>query len=178
MWKSVLKGAVIAVMAVAPALVTAGPAHAAQVYSEVLVRHTGKCLDVTSASAANGALIQQWTCLGAAQRNQHWALVRVGTTQDYELVVAHTGKCLDVVSASSARGADVQQWSCLGSPQRNQLVRLRSVPNTTVWFQLVFRHSNQCLDVRNASPNQGANLQQWDCLSAQLNQQFRFVPIN
>ncbi|SCE43457.1 endo-1,4-beta-xylanase [Streptomyces sp. DvalAA-14] len=33
---------------------------------------SGLCLDVTSASTANGALVELWTCTGAS--NQQWTL--------------------------------------------------------------------------------------------------------
>jgi hypothetical protein len=38
--------------------------------------HSGKCLDVTGGIGAidNGTPVQQWTCLGNQQTNQHWYL--------------------------------------------------------------------------------------------------------
>ncbi|GIE78514.1 hypothetical protein Aph02nite_44640 [Actinoplanes philippinensis] len=38
----------------------------------LIARHSGKCLDVVNASKANGARLQQWSCLGTA--NQAWDL--------------------------------------------------------------------------------------------------------
>jgi len=39
-------------------------------YVNVIARHSNKCLDVSGASTADGAQIQQWTCTGGT--NQQW----------------------------------------------------------------------------------------------------------
>jgi ricin-type beta-trefoil lectin protein len=43
------------------------------------------------------------------------------------------------------------------------------------YYQIVARHSGKCLDVAGAGMNNGALLQQWDCLSG-TNQQWQLVP--
>ncbi|MGH9667682.1 MAG: RICIN domain-containing protein, partial [Bryobacteraceae bacterium] len=44
-------------------------------YYEVVVEHSGKCLDVAGGptSTADGAHLQQWTCSGGD--NQKWQLI-------------------------------------------------------------------------------------------------------
>jgi len=37
---------------------------------ELVAKHSGKCVDVTGASTAGGAVIEQWTCSGSS--NQRW----------------------------------------------------------------------------------------------------------
>jgi hypothetical protein len=64
---------------------------------------SGKCLDVSGASTADGAAVIQ-------------------------LVAVHSGKCVDVSGVSTTPGALVHQWTCdpasaLGS-KRNQIWRL------------------------------------------------------
>jgi hypothetical protein len=39
-------------------------------YQQLVARHSGKCLDVSSASNADGAALVQWTCGTGA--NQQW----------------------------------------------------------------------------------------------------------
>ena len=43
-------------------------------YSRIVSRHSGKCLDVSGGSAADGASIIQWQCHGG--ENQNWLLLR------------------------------------------------------------------------------------------------------
>ncbi|MET7686860.1 RICIN domain-containing protein [Streptomyces sp. NPDC005483] len=68
---------------------------------------SGKCLDVSAVSTADGAAVQQWTCTGGT--NQEFTLSPVATgSHDYQLVAVHSGKCIDV---STAR-AQIHQWTC------------------------------------------------------------------
>jgi hypothetical protein len=74
-------------------------------WHNVVVQHTGQCLDVRGVSHDDGAQIQQWTCLGTGQENQHWKLVGAGSGYS-KLVARHSGKCLDKA------GWNVVQWNC------------------------------------------------------------------
>jgi hypothetical protein len=75
--------------------------------------NSGKCLDVTGRSTANGAVVQQWTCNGGT--NQEWKPVLIsGPPNVYRLVNLNSGKCLDVTGRSLANGAVIQQWTCNG----------------------------------------------------------------
>ncbi|WP_030248472.1 RICIN domain-containing protein, partial [Streptomyces sp. NRRL S-350] len=57
--------------------------------------NSGKCLDVTGASTADGAQIVQWSC-GTDKPNQQWTLVPVAGSGAVQLVSVNSGKCLDV----------------------------------------------------------------------------------
>nr|WP_211267292.1 RICIN domain-containing protein [Nonomuraea candida] len=74
-------------------------------------RHSGKCVDVVSASTADGAEIAQYGCNGGA--NQRWEFRDLGAGY-HQIVAAHSGKCLDVDAASTADNARILQWSCNG----------------------------------------------------------------
>ena len=77
--------------------------------------NSGKCLDVTGRSTANGAVLQQWTCNGGT--NQEWfprVVQNNPAATIYNLVNLNSGKCLDVTGRSTANGAVVQQWTCNG----------------------------------------------------------------
>ncbi|HUS14359.1 MAG TPA: ricin-type beta-trefoil lectin domain protein, partial [Chloroflexia bacterium] len=71
---------------------------------------SGRCLDVSGASQANGAQAQIWDCNG--QANQQWTATSAGELRVYG------GKCLDVNGAATADGTSVIIWDCNG--QANQ----------------------------------------------------------
>ncbi|WP_051709180.1 RICIN domain-containing protein [Streptomyces atroolivaceus] len=88
---------------------------AGQTY-QLVVKKSGKCIDVPAASAANGVLLQQWGCTeGAAW--QQFTLVADGSGK-YRLVNRSSGKCVDVPGYSKVSGVQLQQWGCAG--QTNQ----------------------------------------------------------
>ncbi|APR76751.1 Hypothetical protein A7982_02098 [Minicystis rosea] len=123
--------------------------------STLQIQSTGKCVDVSGASAANGASIIQSPCAGGA--NQAFSFVRQDTG-----VVIHTagGKCLDVSGGSTANGAPVIQWTCHGGP--NQV--FEPVPSGVAGvYQLKAKHSGKCLDVTGSSTADGAQIVQTDC---------------
>ncbi|THV36456.1 RICIN domain-containing protein [Glycomyces buryatensis] len=130
----------------------------------IVARHSGKCLDVASASTANGATVQQYDCWNGA--NQQFE-VRDSGSGYAQIIARHSGKCLDVASASTANGATVQQYDCWNGA--NQQWDLRDAGGGYV--QIVARHSGKCLDVASASTANGATVQQYDCWNG-ANQQF------
>ncbi|MCU0355739.1 MAG: RICIN domain-containing protein, partial [Cytophagales bacterium] len=85
-------------------------------YYRLTVKHSGKALDVRSASTADGAVVQQYTPNGT--KAQNWNLTAVGNGY-YKLVAQCSGKALDVAGASQDNGATLQQWS-YGNTTGNQ----------------------------------------------------------
>ncbi|MEV0200437.1 RICIN domain-containing protein [Nonomuraea sp. NPDC050691] len=108
---------------------------------------SGRCLDVSGASQANGAQAQIWDCNG--QSNQQWT-----STSSGELRVYGT-KCLDVNGAGTADGTAVIIWDCNG--QNNQKWRLNSDGTITALG------ANKCLDVSGSGTANGAKVQIWTC---------------
>ncbi|MCG5221077.1 lectin [Streptosporangium sp. KLBMP 9127] len=108
---------------------------------------SGRCLDVSGVSQANGAQVQIWDCNG--QNNQQWA-----STGATELRV-YGNKCLDVSNQSTADGAPVQIWDCNG--QNNQKWRVNSDGTITAIG------ANKCLDVPNSATANGTKLAIWSC---------------
>ncbi|MEU7588006.1 alpha-galactosidase [Micromonospora sp. NPDC049230] len=133
----------------------------------VAARHSGKLLDVSNASTADGANIVQWAANG--QANQRWRIQDAGG--GYSTVTsASSGKCLDVNGGASATGDGVRviQWACNGGT--NQQWRVEDLG--TGYVRFVARHSGKCLDVMNAATADGAQAVQWTCGTA-TNQQWR-----
>ncbi|MED7930564.1 ThuA domain-containing protein [Nonomuraea sp. LP-02] len=106
---------------------------------------SGRCLDVSGASQANGAQAQIWDCNG--QNNQRWT-----TTAASELRV-YGNKCLDVNGAGTADGTAVIIWDCNG--QNNQKWRLNADGTITAVG------ANKCLDVSGTANGTKARI--WTC---------------
>ena len=81
--------------------------------------HSGKCLDVTGSSTANGAKIVQYQCNRTT--NQLWKLIRSGSY--YMLQAYHSNKCIDVPRSSRSNGIDLIQYTC--NHTTNQQVTFR-----------------------------------------------------
>ncbi|MGW0511081.1 RICIN domain-containing protein [Streptomyces olivaceoviridis] len=94
---------------------------------KIVARHSGKCLDVSGWSGADGAQVFQWDCHGGA--NQLWKFVDIGDPKScppsggcaenavgYLIVSQHSGKCLDTGNGDfpspPRQGAGLQQWAC------------------------------------------------------------------
>jgi endo-1,4-beta-xylanase len=131
---------------------------------EIASAASGKVLDVSGASAANGASIQQWSAWGGA--NQRWRIKPAGGGLYTITSVAHE-ECLDVAGASSDDGARLQQWDCSGAP--NQAFRL--IAGSTGAYAISSAASDKCLDLPGGGTDDGLFVQQWACSGAS-NQQW------
>ncbi|MFE5078927.1 non-reducing end alpha-L-arabinofuranosidase family hydrolase [Streptomyces mirabilis] len=155
-------GVLTAVTALLAALLTglgaAGTARAASVdtsASYVLVnRGSGKVLDVSGASTADGAGLTQWTRTDGA--NQQFRFVDSGGGY-YRLKAQHSGKVLDVLNYSTADHADIAQWSDAGGT--NQQFRLAD--SSDGYVRLINRNSGKAVEVENASTADGAKVVQY-----------------
>ncbi len=102
-------------------------------YFKIVNVQTGKVLDVTGSSTANGAKVIQWGSNGG--NNQQWKLVSLGNGE-FSIEARHSGKVLDVEGAGTGEGAQVLQWTWHGGD--NQRFYLEEVAcsscNTDVLF--------------------------------------------
>ncbi len=109
---------------------------------------SGRCLDITGASQANGTLAEIWDCSTGA--NQSFSLTAAGELRTY-----NGTKCLDVYNQSTTNGAAVEIWDCNG--QTNQQFRLNTDGTITAVG------ANKCLDVTGAGTANGTKVEIWDC---------------
>jgi chitinase len=108
----------------------------------------GKCVDVASASSANGTAVQLWTCNGS--NAQSWTVSSDGTLRAL-------GKCMDISAAGTANGTVVQLYDCNGTgAQQWQAQSNGTLRNPT---------SGRCLDATGPSSADGTRLQIWDCFA-------------
>jgi pectin methylesterase-like acyl-CoA thioesterase/pectate lyase len=155
--------------AVLPSSATTLPA-AGGVY-QLAVTKSGKCIDVPSASAASGALLQQWSCTpGAAW--QQFKLTAVGS--QYQLINVSSGKCIDVPEARKITGLQLQQANCASS-QKSQLWKL--TPSGTNTFQIINAATGLCISDKGASTASGAAIIQETC-TANSNKRWSFTPVS
>ncbi|MEJ2858563.1 MULTISPECIES: ThuA domain-containing protein [unclassified Saccharothrix] len=104
---------------------------------------SGKCVDVSGNSSADGARIQLWSCHTGT--NQQW-------TVDGSTLKA-LGKCMD--AAGTGDGSAVRLWTCNGGANQ------RWTANTN--GSLVNAASNKCLDANGGSSADGTQLIVWSC---------------
>ena len=153
--------------------VNSGAASAATVDTSawyVLVnRNSGKALDVSGASAADGAVIHQWSRHDGV--NQQWQFVDSGGGY-YRLKSKNSGKVLDVTDWSTADGGRLQQWPDLNGA--NQQFRLAD--SDSGYVRLVNRNSGKAVEVQGASTADGAAVVQYADWNGS-NQQWQLVRI-
>ncbi len=139
-----------------------------QVY-RLVARHSGKVLDVSECSTADGANVQQWPWLGG--NCQRW---KVESTDNgyYRLLSQQSGKALEVDECSNTDGANVQQWPYWAG--NCQQWKIEATDNG--YYRLVSRQSGKVLDVSDCSSADGANVQQWRWLGGGC-QQWKFEEV-
>jgi endo-1,4-beta-xylanase len=111
---------------------------------------SGRCVDISNSTTANGTQAQLWDCNGGT--NQHWSY-----TSGKQLTV-YGSKCLDASGQGTANGTAVVIWDCNG--QANQQWNLNS--NGTITGV----QSGLCLDAVGAATANGTKIQLYSCSGA------------
>ncbi|WP_051450440.1 chitinase [Actinospica robiniae] len=107
--------------------------------------YQGLCLDVRSASSADGTPVQVYTCNGT--NAQQWTVASNGTLQAL-------GKCLDVSAAGTANGTKVQLYTCNGTGAQQWQAQSNG--------ELINPNSGKCLDDTGYGGS-GTQVQIWSC---------------
>lgn len=136
---------------------------------QILAKHSGKGLDVTNVSTANGAAIQQWNYSGGA--NQKFIINDVGSGY-YNIVNVNSGRCLDVTGGSTSNGAIIQQWGYSGGANQQWSI----VSTGDGYYKIINRNSGKGIDVKDASTSNGAVIQQYNFVNA-ANQLWQLVQL-
>ncbi|MBD7917738.1 pectate lyase [Cellulomonas sp. Sa3CUA2] len=169
-----LAAALALVLGGALGLATAAGAAAASVDTNawyVLVnRQSGKVMDVTGTSTADGAVIQQWPRNDGAW--QQWQFVDSGSGY-YRLKSRHSGKVLDLWNWSTADRGEFRQFTDLNGT--NQQFRLGDSASGA-YLRLINRHSGKAVTVTDRSTADGATVTQLTD-NNQYNQQWQLVKV-
>ena len=126
---------------------------------EIVSVASDKVLDVSGASADNGATLQQWGRSGGT--NQRWSVRSVGAGL-YKITGAGSGKCVDVSGASPDDGTHLQQWDCSGNANQS----FRFVPAEGRAYAITSAASGKCIDLPGGGMADGLFIQQWTCSGA------------
>ncbi len=132
--------------------------------------HSRLCLDLPNGNSSNGARVVQASCSNAASQRFD---VLPETEDSYRLGNAATGKSLDIEGISLANGALLTQWADTSNDNQRFLVKAADGG-----YQIVARHSQRCLDLKDWNTSAGGLVQQWDCSTNQANQRWAFTPTN
>ncbi|MFC4463126.1 glycoside hydrolase N-terminal domain-containing protein [Streptomyces xiangluensis] len=116
-------------------------------------RRSGKALDVSGASTADGGKIIQYTSSGAT--NQQWRFLP-NADGSFRLAARHSGKVLDSPSGS-AQGTQLVQWQDTGGDNQ----RWTLVDTGGAYHRLVNVRNRWCADVAGGSTTDNARVIQW-----------------
>jgi hypothetical protein len=119
--------------------------------AELISAQSGKCLDTSSATFANGTKEQIWTCHAGV--GQEWTYNSSG-----ELTVDSGKYCLDVQGQKTANGTIVDLWACNGGTNQ----RWTFGPGGTI----VEAQSGKCLNVKGEATTNGTQMIVWSCNTA------------
>ncbi|MGI5176360.1 pectate lyase [Dactylosporangium sp. CA-152071] len=128
--------------------------------------NSGKVMEVTGASTADGATVTQYSSNGC--QCQQFRFESAGTGW-WRIIARHSGKAVDLWEWNTADGAEYRQWP-ISSGYNQQF----SVQNIDDNIQLINRHSGKALEVWEWSTANGARISQFTDLNG-ANQQWRLV---
>ncbi|MGV9554457.1 RICIN domain-containing protein [Streptomyces sp. NPDC003522] len=165
----VVGGVAVSAAGTVPAEAAALPATG--VSYQLVVKKSGKCIDVPGASRADGAKLQQWGCTANSPWQQF--TLRSAGAGVYTLVGVDSKLCVDVPAGSTVSGTQVVQWGC-GTGKSHQQWRL--TPSGTGTYQIINVKSGLCLSDKGASTASGAAVIQETC-THNSNKQWAFTPV-
>lgn len=130
---------------------------------------TGRCLDVSGASVANGADVWEWSCNGTPA--QVFKVTPVGDGY-YKIVNIKSDKALDIRDVSNKENARLQQWGYGGG--WNQQFKIVDRGNGK--FSIHARHTDMVLDVFWGKTQDGTPIVQYPW-AGRDNQIWTFHPV-
>ncbi len=115
---------------------------------------SGKALDITDESTADGAKLQQWAADGTAK--QQFKLETQGDGY-YKITAQHSQKVLDVPNSTNESGVQLQQWTDNGTDAQ----RWQIEETGDGYYKVLSKTSGLAMDVRSSSTADGAVVQQY-----------------
>lgn len=99
----------------------------------------------------------------------------------YRLVSRNSNRCLSLSENNARSGTPIIQWDCspAPSPGDGQVITLVPMESSGQYFEININSTGKCVDVTNVGMENGARLQEWECLGAgQANQLWDPTPIS
>ncbi len=133
---------------------------------------SGKAIDVSEGSTADGANIWQWPWSGADP--QRWSVQDLGDGH-FRLVAKHSGKVMDVSNNGTTDGTNIQQWTWNGGNAQRWAIEKVGAPDTGLagTYTIASKVNGNLVDVLFGSSADGANIQMYTPNGATA-QQFTF----
>ncbi|MCU4675894.1 cellulase family glycosylhydrolase [Catenovulum sp. 2E275] len=116
---------------------------------------SGKVLDVSAASQADGANVIQWA--QGAGLNQRWDVNDLGNGY-YAINAAHSGKTLDVEGWNPDNGANLTQYTYYGNDNQQWLIESTG----SGYYKITSKFSGKSIEVESMATYDGANIRLWD----------------
>ncbi len=135
---------------------------------EIANELSGRVLDVTNASTADGAPIQEYDYLGG--NNQKWSFVPVSGGA-YVIMNLNSGKVLDMTNLSTQNGGLLQQWDNTGGKNQQWIL----TPLANGFYKITNVNSGLVLDDTAGAIQNGTVVQQWQFLD-NANQHWSLIP--
>ncbi len=135
---------------------------------KIIAQNSGKALDVSGASTADGASIIQWPYNGAT--NQQWTITQI-SGNDYKVISVKSGKAMDVINNSNTNGTKIEQRT-YSSSDNYQIWTITD--NGDGSYKFINKGSGTYLDVTGNSTADGALLEIWP-YSGSNNQRFQLT---
>ncbi|HEV2780879.1 MAG TPA: RICIN domain-containing protein [Actinophytocola sp.] len=125
----------------------------------LIVKHSGKCLDVRGGPQAihDGAVIEQWHCTTAS--NQNWTLRDVGNGQ-IQLIAQNSGKCVQTVGGGTANSTGLEQMTCSSTAAQRWVRQSTAIVGE---YRFVHVPSGRCLDIQRSELSDGGLALIFDC---------------
>jgi hypothetical protein len=110
---------------------------------------------------------------GGSASSEHYFTISGGN----RLVSRASNKCLSLSENKNVNGQHLIMWGCSGGPSYGdgQVFRFWPVGNNI--YEVTVVSSGKCLDIANASSQNGGDLQQWDC-NHNGQQRWELLPID
>ena len=140
------------------------------VWYRIEAKHSGKVLDVSGGSTADGANIDQWTFTGAD--NQLFGFKEAGNGW-YSITAKHSRKALHASGDSHDEGTNVDQMT-FTEGQNSELFKLGDAGGG--YYSIISKKSGKALHVSGNSQADGANIEQSTFVKGN-GQLFRFIPV-
>ncbi len=132
----------------------------------IIANHSSMALDTYEWGTTDGTNICQWTYWGG--ECQQFTIESVDGIWHRITPVIATDQALDVYGISDENSANIDTWTYWGG--YGQQFRFQVAGSGK--YRIINRNSGKCLDVEDASTDDGANLIQYTCTSGATHQMF------
>ena len=121
---------------------------------KIIGKGSGKALDVSGCSTANGANVDIWPYWGG--NCQQWTATQLGNGQ-YKIIGVGSGKSLDISNCSTACGAQVDTWPYWGGTC--QIYNI--VATSGGYYKIINIGGGKAIDINGNSTANGALIDTW-----------------